>query len=173
MLGSASIMMTLNPPDSLYLESAKGWYLLGNLKEADKELDQINRELQKHPDVLEVRFAIYSRSKKWTHCMEIATAMLGVAPERPTSWINSAMVLHALRETHAAWNTLYQVMDRFPKVPLIPYNMACYACALGRMVDSSEMLEKAINLGGDDMVDLARLDPDLKPLWVKMDRTKD
>ena len=163
-------MKALNPPDSLYLESAKGWYLLGNLKEADAELDRLPPSLQNHPDVLEVRFAIYSRSRKWSDCMGIATAMLGVAPDRPTSWINSAIVLHALNETYAAWNTLFQVMDRFPKVPLIPYNMACYAAKLGRFVDSCEMLEKAINLGGNEMVSLARQDPDLQPLWVQIDR---
>jgi predicted Zn-dependent protease len=163
-------MKALNPPDSLCLESAKGWYLLGNLKEADAELDRLPAELQNHPDVLEVRFAVYSRSRKWSDCMQIATAMLGAAPERPTSWINSAIVLHALNETHAAWNTLHQVMDRFPKVPLIPYNMACYACHLGRYVDSCEMLEKAINVGGNEMMSLAREDPDLKPLWVQIER---
>ncbi len=161
-------MNTLNPPDLLYLEAAKGWYLLGNLKEADAELQHIAPAMQQHPDVLEVRFAIYSRSHKWIDCMEIATAMLTVAPDQPTSWINSAIVLHGLKETYAAWNTLYQVMDRFPKVPLIPYNMACYAAALGRFADSSKMLEKAIQMGGDELATLAREDPDLKPLWERI-----
>ena len=163
-------MKALSPPDSLYLNSAKGWYLLGNLKEADTELDRLPISVQTHPDVLEVRFAIYARSRKWPTCMAIATTMLGVAPDRPTSWINSATVLHALNETHAAWNTLYKIMDRFPKVPLIPYNLACYACALGRFVDSCDMLEKAIKLGGNEMVSMARVDPDLQPLWVQIDR---
>src|SRR5512135_56107 len=108
-------MSALQPRDSLYLESAKGWYLLGNLKEADVELNQIQPEFRLHPDVLEVRFAIYSRSKKWQTCMEIATAMLNVASDRPTAWINSAIVLHALQDTSAAWNTLFRIKDRFPK----------------------------------------------------------
>jgi predicted Zn-dependent protease len=153
----------------MYLESAKGWYLLGNLKEADAELNQIQPEFRLHPDVLEVRFAIYSRSKKWQTCMEIATAMLSVASDRPTSWINSAIVLHAFKETHAAWNTLYHVKDRFPKTPLIPYNLACYAAALGRYSDSCKMLEQAIRLGGEEIADLAREDPDLNPLWHKIE----
>src|SRR4030095_9323737 len=112
-------MSSLTPPHSFYLESAKGWYLLGNLKEANAELDRLPPELRVHADVLEVRFAIYSRSRKWEACMDIAAAMLGVAPERPTSWINSATVLHALNETRAAWDTLYNVMERFPKMPMI------------------------------------------------------
>ncbi len=162
-------MSALQPPDSLYLESAKGWYLLGNLKEADSELNRIQPQFRQHPDVLEVRFAIYSRSKKWQTCMEIATAMLNVASDRPTAWINSAIVLHALQDTSAAWNTLFRIKDRFPKAPLIHYNLACYAAALGRFSDSCKMLEQAIRLGGEEMADLAREDPDLNPLWHKIE----
>ncbi len=162
-------MKGLNQTDLVYLEAAKGWYLLGNLKEADVELDRIDALHQLHSDVLEVRFAIYSRSGKWSVCMQIAAALVGVAPDRASSWINSAMVLHALKETHAAWHILSEVIDRFPDVSLIPYNMACYACALGRFADSTEMLERAIKLGGNELATLAREDPELQPLWVKME----
>jgi tetratricopeptide (TPR) repeat protein len=158
-------MSSLTPPDSFYLESAKGWYLLGNLKEANAELDRLPAPVRLHPDVLEVRFAIYSRSRKWDACMDIAGALLGMAPERPTAWINSATVLHALNETRAAWDTLYNVMERFPKMPLIPYNLACYACVLGRIDESLKMLERAVGIGGKEMQEMAQEDPDLKPIW--------
>lgn len=161
-------MSSLTPPDSVHLEWAKGWYLLGNLKEANAELDRLPVDLRLHPDVLEVRFAIYSRSQKWDACMDIAAAMLGIAPDRPTAWINSAIVLHALKETTAAWNTLYNVMERFPKMPLIPYNLACYACVLGRMDDSLKMLERAVAIGGKEMETMAREDPELQPIWTRI-----
>jgi len=161
-------MSSLTSPDSFYLESARGWYLLGNLKEANAELDRLPPPVRLHPDALEVRFAIYSRSRKWDACMDIAAALLGVAPERPTAWINSATVLHALNETRAAWDTLYNVMERFPKMPLIPYNLACYACVLGRMDDSLKMLERAVAVGGKEMQEMAQEDPDLRPIWSQI-----
>ena len=163
-------MSSLTPPECVQLEAAKGWYLLGNLKEANSELDRLPEHLRLHPDVLEVRFAIYGRSRKWDACMDIATAMLGVAPERPTSWINSATVLHAMKETRAAWDTLFNVMERFPQMPMIPYNLACYACVLGRVDDSLKMLERSVALGGNEVRQMAEEDPDLQPLWAGVDK---
>jgi len=162
-------MITLEPPDLFYLESAKGWYLLGSLKEAEAELDKLAPALRTHPDVLEVRFAIYCKLKNWPICMELATAMLESVPERPTSWLNCATVLHGLKETKAAWHTLYNVPDRFPKVALIPYNLAVFGCALGQSAEALKMLERAFAVGGNALRGQALVDPELKPLLVSME----
>jgi len=161
-------MSPLTHPDLLYLEAAKGWVILGNLKEANRELDRITTPFQKHADVLEVRFAIYYKAKKWIVCMELAAAMLELAPERPTAWLNSAQTLHEMRQTQDAWNALYAVRDRFPKVAAIPYNLACYACKLGRLDDSQTWLRKALALGGEPLKRIALSDADLEPLWEKI-----
>jgi predicted Zn-dependent protease len=161
-------MDTLPHPDSLHLESAKGWIILGDLKEASCDLGRIAKKWQTHPDVLEVRFAIYSKAKKWNVCMELAAAMLDLAPNRPTAWINSARTLHELEQTEDAWNALYSVRDRFPRVPAIPYNLACYACKLGRLEDSRKWLRKAFALGGAEFRRMARTEADLRPLWDKI-----
>jgi len=157
-------MNVLEPPDRLYLEAAKGWYLLGNSEEAALELEKMAPAFRSHPDVLEVRFAIHSRSEDWPVCMEIATTLLEAAPERATSWINCATVLHGLKETQSAWHTLYNVLDRFPKVALIPYNLAVFGCAMGQSGDALKMLERACALGGESMRGRALDDPGLKPL---------
>ena len=83
-------MNALQHPDLFYLEAAKGWYYFGNLDEANRELDRITPAFQSHADVLEVRFALFAKAKKWTICMEIFAALLDLAPDRPTAWINSA-----------------------------------------------------------------------------------
>ena len=164
------IMKALTPPDLLYLESAKGWYLLGNGDEAKADLEKIAPTFANHPDVLEVRFAIYCLGANWPACMEIATALLEAAPERPTSWINCATVLHGLKETRAAWHTLHNVLDRFPKAALIPYNLAVFGCALGQSGDALKMLERALAVGGDAIKGQALADPDLQPLLKSMAR---
>ena len=158
-------MKALQHPDLLYLEAAKGWIILGDLKEANRELDRITPPQQKHPDVLEVRFAIYSKARKWVVCMELAAAMLELAPDRPTAWINSAQTLHEMKQTQDAWNALYAVRERFPKVAAIPYNLACYACKLGRLSDSRKWLRKAVALGGAQFKRMALTEADLRPLW--------
>jgi len=163
-------MKALEPPALLYLDAARGWHLLGSLTDALQELEQIPPELQVHPDVLEVRFAICATARKWVLCMEIAAAMLDLAPERPTAWINSAFTLHEMKQTQDAWDALATVQHRFPDVPTIPYNLACYACQLGRLEDSRELLRQALKIGGGDYKRRALEDGDLQPLWdeIKM-----
>src|SRR5436305_2804222 len=158
-------MSTIPHPDLLFLESAKGWIILGDLKEAIRDLDRIAVKWQKHADVLEVRFTIYSKARKWIVCMELAAAMLDLAPDRPTAWINSASTLHHLKQTEDAWNALYSVRERFPNVPAIPYNLACYAARLGKIEDSQRWLRKAVALGGPQFKKMALGEEDLKPLW--------
>jgi len=161
-------MNALEPPDLFYLESAQGWCLLGNLKEAEAELDKVSPGYRVHPDILEVRFAIYCTRKNWPVCMELATAMLEAVPERPVSWINCATVLHGPKETKAAWHTLYNVLDRFPKVALIPYNLAVFGCALGQSAEALKMLKRAVALGGKDIRGQALADRELGPLLPNM-----
>jgi predicted Zn-dependent protease len=158
-------MRSLQQSALVRLEAAKGWYLLGNLREANCELDALPATVQTHPDVLEVRFAIYAKAQHWPVCMEISAAMLELAPERPTSWLNSAFTLHRLKQTESAWTSLRNVADRFPHVPSIPYSLACYACCLGRLNESRELLEQAIKLGGRPLREQALQESDLKPLW--------
>jgi predicted Zn-dependent protease len=162
-------MKPIQPPESLYLEAAKGWYMLGDLVEARHELDLLPRRLQDHPDVLEVRFAVSCKEKQWTECMEISAALLSVAPDRPTSWINCAVTLHELKQTEQAWDALYTVREKFPEVSAIPYNLACYACQLGRIEDSRRYLRKALSKGGKQLREFALEDPDLKPLWREIE----
>ena len=63
-------MKPLSPPDSHHLHAAQGWVELGNHAEANEELEQIAPQLRAHPDVLEVRWHIYSHVNKWDACVD-------------------------------------------------------------------------------------------------------
>jgi len=54
----------LSETDQRHLLAAQGWVELGNHIEADSELDKIVNEYRVHPDVLEVRWAIYASQKQ-------------------------------------------------------------------------------------------------------------
>jgi len=56
-------IQSLEHPDTLHLQAAQGWLELGNHVEADSELDQIAPQVSTHPDVLMVRYGIYSRAR--------------------------------------------------------------------------------------------------------------
>ena len=70
--------------------------------------------------------------------------------------------------TKEACENLIAVADRFPKLPTILYNLACYSCRLGHMEDARKLLEKAIQHGDAKSVKLMALDvPDLEASLLK------
>lgn len=164
-----SQMEPLTRPDILHLEAAQGWLGLGNWHEANEELDQIAPRMRAHPDVLCVRYEVYAAAGKWEMAAEIARAISELVPHDPFGWVHFAYSLHVLKRTKEAWNVLLPVADKFPGIPTIPYNLACYACQLGNLKDASEWLKKAIETGSKRDIKLMALDdPDLRPLWDRI-----
>src|SRR6185437_6394645 len=125
-------MKPLKLPDLHHFRAAQGWLELGDHIEANAELDNIKPANRAHPDVLEIRFEIYAKELKWDACRDIAAALLKQAPERPTGWLHLAY--SARRATggglQAAFDVLSPAAARFPNVPTIRYNLACYTSQL-------------------------------------------
>ena len=162
-------MKSLQPPDTLHLQTAQGWFELGDHVEADAELDKIRAKYRAHPDVLELRWQIYAKAKRWDACLEISTAITKTAPERAVGWISRSFALHEMKRTQEAWDNLFAVAERFPNVATVSYNLACYAAQLGKLWESQQWLKQAFNIGDAKKLKLMALDdPDLKPLWEKI-----
>ena len=159
-------MKPLQPPDTFHLQAAQGWIELGNHEEANEELKLIDAPLRVHPDVLEVRWLIYQKIENWELCENIASALVKLAPERTTGWIDRSFALHEMKRTQEAYDTLKPALDTFKDEYLVWYNMACYACVLGNKEEARELLGKAIELGGDAVKTQALNDPDLQGVWV-------
>ena len=162
-------MPKLEPPDSHHLSAALGWLELGNPREAKAELDRLPSNLRECLEVLPVRWEIEAKEKDWESSLETARALIAAAPNEPDGWIKQSYSLHELKRTREAWDGLVAVEERFPKVGIIPYNLACYVCQLGDSAEAMRRLTKAIKLGGKDQIkSLALRDLDLKPLWDKI-----
>ncbi|MGO8837547.1 MAG: TPR end-of-group domain-containing protein [Limisphaerales bacterium] len=164
-------MKPLPAPDSHHLSAAQGWIELGNDREASEELEQITPQLRAHPDVLEVRWHIYARAKKWDACVDIAGAIIKLDPNRPDAWIDRSFALHELKRTQEAFDQLLPVAKKFPKVWTIPYNLACYCAQLGRLDDCQAWFKQAMAIDEQTVKRAAIDDPDLKPLWDSMGGT--
>ena len=158
-------MKPLKHPDNLHLQAAQGWLELGNHLEANEELEKITPQLRVHPDVLEVRWHIYSKAKKWDACVDIAEAIINLDPARSEAWIHRSYALHELKRTQEAFDLLLPAAEKFPDVWLISYNLACYTSQLGRFPQCEEWLRTAFTLGKEAAKTLAIDDPDLEPLW--------
>ena len=168
-------MKPIEPPDAFHLSAAVGWLMLGNPDEAEEELGNITPGLRLHPDVLEVRWQICAQEEKWKACVDIASAIIMLASDRPSAWIHHAYALRRVRSggLQAAFDALYPAARKFPCEPLIPFNLSCYTCQMGLLEDACDWLRRAFAVatktGAKKRLKHMALDePDLEPLWRKI-----
>ena len=164
-------MKPLEPPDTHCLSSAIGWLELGNVAEARNELSQIQPAEQHHPDVLEVRWLICAEAKGWEEGLTVARALVESAPKRSSGWLHRAYALRRVPNggVKQAWEALLPAAEKFPEEPIIPYNLACYACQLQQLDEARAWLERALAVAGIERIKtMALADPDLEPLWEEI-----
>jgi predicted Zn-dependent protease len=166
-------MKPLDLQDQRSPEAAQGWFELGNHLEANEEPQNITAKNRAHPAILEVRWQIYAKAKKWEGALDIASALAQMVPEEPLGWVHRSFCLHELKRTEEARDNLLRVVDKFPDDPIMRYNLACYECQLGRREQAKRWLKKAFKLGDAKKMKLTALaDPDLEPLWKEIGKTK-
>jgi predicted Zn-dependent protease len=163
----------LVPPDSHYVSAAAGWIGLGNVKEAEAELDSLSAEARRDPDVLEVQWLIAAHQSQWERGLKIARALLKAAPDRPTGWLHRAYALRRVPEggVKAAKEALLPASKKFPSESVIPYNLACYACQLNDLDGARRWLRRAVSSAGLEVVKkMALEDTDLELLHEEIKR---
>ena len=166
-----SAVSPLEPKDRFVLESASGWLMLGNPAEALHELAQLPSGLQNHREVLMLRWEIHAQSRRWSEAIEVADRLIAEIPDQPEGYIKRAYALHEIKRTHEAWDTLTLVRERFDSNWLIPYNLACYACQLGRPAEALNLFKHAVTLGDkDELREMALKDTDLQPIRAEIER---
>jgi len=164
-------MQSLGPPDTHFLSAAVGWCELGSVTEAKAELERIAPALRHHPDVLEARWLIHAQEMNWEEGLTAAEKLVEVAPERSAGWLHRAYALRRSKRggLQAAWDVLLPAAERFPEEPLIPYNLSCYACQLGRLKQARQWFQRAVKLDGKEKIKFMALnDDDLAPLWEEI-----
>lgn len=150
-----------------------GWMELGNPREALNELAQISPANAQNPQVLELKWQIYARLESWDFSLPVAQTFCTVAPALEQGWLHQAVSLYRLNRTEEAWNLLLPMAQKFPRSWVIPYDLACYACQLGRLDEGRVWLQKAFLLGEPKEIKiLALADPDLKVLWPEIESSQ-
>jgi hypothetical protein len=164
-------MKSIEPPDLHHVRAAMGWLELGNHAEATEEFQQIAPALQVHPDVLEIRWQICAMAMDWESCVDIASVIVELAPERPFGWIGRAYSLRRVEGggSMAAFMTLFPVVYEFPAEPMIPFGLSCYTCQMGRLEDARAWLHRALAVASvtgtkKRLKQMALEEPDLEPL---------
>jgi predicted Zn-dependent protease len=162
-------MKNLPHPDNKYLEATEGWLGLGDQVSANEELEHISPAFRNNPLVLEMRWKIYVKAEKWELAAEVGRIMSEILPDSALGFIHYAYSLHELKRPQEAYAVLIPVVAKFSD-STIRYNLACYSCQLGNLEEAWQWLQKAIELSGrKDVRLIALVDPDLQPLWSKIE----
>ena len=155
--------------DRIHLNAAEGWLGLGDIVSASNELEEISPEFRVHPAVLLMRCEIYQAAKKWDYVISISETLVQQLPKLSEAWIHRSYALHELKKTQDAYDQLLPAVEKFKKLWVVPYNLSCYTCQLGRTDEAMAWLEMAIDRAGKKDIRLHALDdPDLEPLWDKI-----
>ena len=159
-------MRPLSTSDKRHLRATEGWLELGSWEEAKKELDCISPQMREHPAVLCARWNVLAAAQLWELAAQVARKLSKLAPKLPFGWIQLAHSLHAMKRTEEARNILLPLVAKFPDECLMQYNLACYACQLGKLDEARGWLKGVMNHSGSSRIEKMALDdPDLKPLW--------
>jgi len=163
----------LEPPDSHHLSAAAGWLGLGCPDDARAELAQIDPGLQHHPAVLDARWMLCAYEKNWAEGTRVASTEMITNSTDPAGWLHYAYAIR--RDPQGglplAHKVLVSALERFPQEPVIPYNLACYACQMQQLDLAREWFQRALSIGDAKAIRaMALADADLQPLWPEIKR---
>jgi predicted Zn-dependent protease len=112
--------------------------------------------------------AIAEEEKRCDEALQAAQALLRSAPKRSSGWLHQAYALRRVPDggVQRAWEALLPASDKFPKEPIIPFNLSCYACQMRQFDAARDWLKRAVALGGKEKIKrMALKDSDLETLW--------
>jgi predicted Zn-dependent protease len=109
------------------IAAAVGYLELGMIDDAWEELESLPPAQRGSDTVIELRIQIYQQLGKWESARVLAESMAKRNPENPNWWVDWAFALRREKSIHEARGVLWEAVQRHPGVPMITYNLACYA----------------------------------------------
>ena len=147
--------------------ASSGYLDLGMVEDAALALEEIEFADKTRNEVRGAHLNLYMASKKWDLAAAVAGQLVEVEPENASWWINLAYSVRRIDSIEKAEAILLRAREIHPKSAIIAFNLACYACAGGRIGEAKLRLRLAINLD-KDIRKLAIEDEDLRSLrdWI-------
>jgi tetratricopeptide (TPR) repeat protein len=145
------------------LSQARGYLGLGMIEEASGELDQVPAEAAQQTDVLALRALVLQEQAKWPPLAEIAHTLVERQPAECGWWITWAYATRRSRSLEAAEIILLEAERTHPKEAAIQFNLGCYACQRGDLVEARRRVDRALAFD-PSFREAAASDPDLAPL---------
>lgn len=153
--------------DRWRLQRADGFLDLRMTARARAELDGVSAGQRDGTPyrVLALRLAMDERA--WSEAARVAAILRDAHTDEPSFWIQLAYATRRAEGIEAAHGILAGALVRFPAVAVIPFNLACYACQLGRHDEALRRLDQACALDQHFRA-TALEDEDLEPIWDRI-----
>jgi hypothetical protein len=162
--------------DTRHLTHAQGFIELRMYSDAETELLEISPSLRQHPDFLVTWWHVLFHKNLWKECVVVANQIIENDQNNAMAYIQLACALERFEGVENAYQVLRSVADRITDSLTINFNLACYACELGRLEEARQWLRRAFYEAVGTEYEgfyewLAVQDLQLKPLWKEIPRT--
>lgn len=161
---------SISPEQEHFILKADGYLDLGMKDSARDELNKTEKSARHSVLYNEVKLRLLTDEEQWQDAAVIARTLCSAVPEDAGSWIRLAYTLRRASGIDEARGILEEARIQFPDEPIIPFNLACYACRQNKLDEARALLQKAISLY-PDCLEMALADPDLEPLWDELEET--
>ncbi|KAF0173695.1 MAG: TPR repeat-containing protein [Limisphaerales bacterium] len=168
---NATAFPPLEARDVHLVRAAEGWLELNLPAEAEAELAQLSPAAQAHPLVLQALWQLHAHQHRWALAHTVAEQLVQTFPGDVNGWVHRAYAARRMEGggLQAAWDALRPAVEQFPGETIVPYNLACYACQLGKLDAARHWLGRAFEIAGkhkarESLKQMALADPDLAPL---------
>ena len=150
-----------------HIQRCDGFLDLKMIDKARLELEQID-EIHHRSDIyIKAALRLAMAESRWSDAAQFAQALSERQPNEPEFYIQLAYAVRRAESVEAARGILLDAKKRFPKIAVIPFNLACYECQLGHPDEAMVFLEKAFKLDAS-FREQASEDDDLKPIWDRL-----
>jgi len=154
------------------------WVCLTELRpeEAAKHLEGLSDAARKDSFFFFLSENIFMATGDWQRLIELGQQRMRRTPNESRGWIIQAIGLEKMRKIQEAYSLLLGVLPKFSKDFFVHYNLACFACRLGKNEEAWSLLKNSFSMTTQEEFERWTLsDDDLAPIkerLVEMVKTK-
>ena len=160
-------MLKVSSDGLWHIQRGDGFLDLKMIDKARQELEQVGTFDRRCDSYMDAALRLAMADNRWSDAVQFARTLIERRPREPAFYIQLAYSIRRAESIEAARDILLDARKRFPKVAVIPFNLACYECQLGHPDEALALLEKAFKIDAS-FREQALEDDDLKPIWDKL-----
>jgi len=118
----------------------EGYLQLGMIEDASRLLADWRAMHEDSPDVAAARCQLASAKKEWHAAHTLALEFIGNHPSDSRAWFWIGYASRRAVSVRHAYSAMHPASGRFPEMPLIDYNFACYATIVEEFEEAKSAL---------------------------------